>query len=1555
MRRYRASAVVVAGAVALALAGPVPARAATPPPNDNFGSAQPITGPSGSVDGNLAGATVEPRESPDGTGQPSIWYRWTAGQDGLVRFDSATGVYQADLWLYTGTALGQLGTPPADWCPPTPYYDHTTYVLHATAGTVYSIALTGYSATVDAGRTTLRWAPYPPPANDSFAAATAVTTLEPILTGNNCASTAEPGEPLDEYASNRTVWYAWTPTITVTESLPALPQHLIATVYSGATLGGLTKVARSAYPHGDYGAQFTARAGTPYRIQVDSVGNPGYGIAGPQTAFAISLDKLVPCNDAFSCASGILNDTPLPLTGTQLTDNVDATAEPGEPAHAGVAAAHSLWWEITPPVAATLTLSTAGSGFDTVLAVYTGTRVDALTRVTADDDAAGGGASRVTFAVAGGTTYRVAVDGKAGATGQVLLGWRLSIPPPRNDMFANATVLTGGQGESSSYTWSASKEAGEPAHEGVTGGRSVWWRFTPTAAARLRLTMGGDYTVMSVYRGSSVSALTRVAGDRHLGVEPIILDLDVTAGVTYSIAVDVTDLVYGPDVVTVGWTLFPPRPPNDDIAHAIAITGSTGSTDGHDVGATGSGLDDPPSRWGEPSTVFYKWTAPASGLFVFDTLTSDYDTYLWIYRGWGSALGGLPLASNDDDATSLRSDPDDFHNVVGADHTSAADLTAVSGQVYTIVVDGPPWQQGRFTLHWAPAAPWAPANDRFAAAQPLSGGSGTVTARLADSTGEPGEPGVPGEVCCSVWFTWTAPATGPVRFWTGQGAGWPLLSVYTGSTLPALSLVGENAVGLATDGARLDFTATGSTTYRIRLAVRSGDGVYWPATAPLRWGPPPAPAANDAFAAAVALSGGSGTVAGTAQWATREPGEPSPVPEPYGQPAATVWYRWTAPATGTASFWMQSRALGPIIGVYTGGSLTQLSPLQGIGTPGTELLYNGTRITFPVSAGVSYAIQVQGTEQIGAAFDLLWSTAPPPHDNLANALPLSGARGYSPRGDWRDSTIRATAEPAEPNHAPGRSPGATVWYRWTAPASGPVRFWVADANVASVLAAYSGAGYGSLVQLAHTDWDTWHELRFDAVAGQAYLVVADTGPYGGGALSVGWSQYPDQAKPTGRVVVNGGASSTTTRMVTLTLAGTDNVGVTGVLVSNSSRVDEGVSPDAGPQQLLSDAESLDGNPGTVRWSLTDLFRGGNNAGGTKTVYVQWRDEQGNWSAVASDSIVANLPPVGDTTPPTGSVTINAGAAYTVSPSVTLAMPASDMFTGVAGVRISNRPDTSGGLLSYGSTRDWTALPQPWSLADPAAGGSAANGTRAVYVQFRDGAGNWSPVHADTIVLDTATPAARAPVAAVAAGYGVGSQVPSRLTWSATDATSGVAGYQVQQSTDGGSWATLGLSGPLVTAAVRSLAAGHSYQYRVRAVDRAGLWSGWQYGPVLRPALYQETTTALSWGGSWLRYAVTGASGGSVRGSTQAGAWARFTASARSIGWVAVRAPNRGRASVYVDGVLVGTVDLYATTVQPARLVFVRSWTSVGTHSVTARVSGTTGRPRVEVDAFALLR
>ena len=331
------------------------------------------------------------------------------------------------------------------------------------------------------------------------------------------------------------------------------------------------------------------------------------------------------------------------------------------------------------------------------------------------------------------------------------------------------------------------------------------------------------------------------------------------------------------------------------------------------------------------------------------------------------------------------------------------------------------------------------------------------------------------------------------------------------------------------------------------------------------------------------------------------------------------------------------------------------------------------------------------------------------------------------------------------------------------------------------------------------------------------------------------------------------------------------------------------------------------------------------------------------------------PDGGDSQPPTGSVTINDGAAYTATPSVSLSMPASDNATGVADVRISNRPETSGGLLSYGLTLEWTATPQPWSLVGSAYGGSTANGTRSVYAQFRDGAGNWSPVYQDTIVLDTVAPVVAAPAAVIRAGATVGNLVPARVSWSASDAASGVAGYQVEQSTDGGAWTRLSPSGPLATSVARSLSPGHDYRFRGRAVDRAGLWSGWQAGPVLGDQLHQESSTALTWTGTWSSYAVTGASGGAVQGSTQAGATAAFTATMRSVGWAAVRGPTRGQASVYIDGVLVRTIDLYASTVRPAVIVFTRSWVSTGTHTVTVQVAGTSGRPRVEVDAFVLLR
>src|SRR5206468_4372667 len=94
----------------------------------------------------------------------------------------------------------------------------------------------------------------------------------------------------------------------------------------------------------------------------------------------------------------------------------------GEPNHAGNSGGKSIWWTWTAPSAGSVTINTRGSSFDTLLGVYTGGSVSGLTAVASNDDIGGGVLqSTVTFNAVGGTTYRIAVDGYNGASGNVTL------------------------------------------------------------------------------------------------------------------------------------------------------------------------------------------------------------------------------------------------------------------------------------------------------------------------------------------------------------------------------------------------------------------------------------------------------------------------------------------------------------------------------------------------------------------------------------------------------------------------------------------------------------------------------------------------------------------------------------------------------------------------------------------------------------------------------------------------------------------------------------------------------------------------------------------------------------------------------------------------------------------------------------------------------------------------------------------------------------------------------------------------------------------------------
>jgi hypothetical protein len=195
--------------------------------------------------------------------------------------------------------------------------------------------------------------------------------------------------------------------------------------------------------------------------------------------------------------------------------------------------------------------------------------------------------------------------------------------------------------------------------------------------------------------------------------------------------------------------------------------------------------------------------------------------------------------------------------------------------------------------------------------------------------------------------------------------------------------------------------------------------------------------------------------------------------------------------------------------------------------------------------------------------------------------------------------------------------------------------------------------------------------------------------------------------------------------------------------------------------------------------------------------------------------------------------------------------------------------------------------------------------------------------------------------------------PVRTSWSACDAD-GVASYQLQRQVDGGSWATVSLASPTSTSISQSLTYGHTYHYRVLATDTLALSSGYATGSTIKPLATDQTSSLVTYSGTWTTSSASGAFGGSLRSATAAGASASYTFTGNGIAWTAYRGPTRGSANVYIDGVYRATVSLYTSTLTARKIVFAYSWTISGTHTIKITVVGTAGHPRVDVDAFVRL-
>lgn len=253
-----------------------------------------------------------------------------------------------------------------------------------------------------------------------------------------------------------------------------------------------------------------------------------------------------------------------------------------------------------------------------------------------------------------------------------------------------------------------------------------------------------------------------------------------------------------------------------------------------------------------------------------------------------------------------------------------------------------------------------PANDNFASAQTLvlNGNAAGADGNLSFATSEPGEPqhaGMPGG--SSVWYKFTPSDTIAARIKISNSAFMPMLAVYTGASVNALTSIGFSSRNVSGgNNSQADLMLVAGQIYFI--AVDS------PETSPgnnnfqiTLVAAPVAP--NDNFGAAHDFGSlSAGSIAGTNFGASVEPGEPL---SGYSPASKTIWYRWTASAD-RSMFFEVSGNFNSNINIYSANvanpSFAQLNPQasnsSGFGTNGKH-----TAKFFAV-AGKTYFISVDG-------------------------------------------------------------------------------------------------------------------------------------------------------------------------------------------------------------------------------------------------------------------------------------------------------------------------------------------------------------------------------------------------------------------------------------------------------------------------------------------------------------------------------------------------------------------------------------------------------------------
>ncbi|MGB1727946.1 MAG: S8 family serine peptidase, partial [Ilumatobacteraceae bacterium] len=129
---------------------------------------------------------------------------------------------------------------------------------------------------------------------------------------------------------------------------------------------------------------------------------------------------------------------------------------------------------------------------------------------------------------------------------------------------------------------------------------------------------------------------------------------------------------------------------------------------------------------------------------------------------------------------------------------------------------------------------------------------------------------------------------------------------------------------------------------------------------------------NDYFVASTALTGSSGTVTDSNTGATLETGEP---PIDVGWGSATLWFSWTASASGRLNVDTFGSSFDTVLAAYTGSSLPSLNRLSFNDDSRQTGNYYQSTLTLDVTSGTEYHLRVNQYGSTGGDVTLNWEFA----------------------------------------------------------------------------------------------------------------------------------------------------------------------------------------------------------------------------------------------------------------------------------------------------------------------------------------------------------------------------------------------------------------------------------------------------------------------------------------------------------------------------------------------------------------------------------------------------